>query len=160
MGLNNYRYFLAFLYLHALICTYGLWVGYEIMMSIVDKERLLEVQFQNSSGEIITATPWIVFSFLQQEHQWFIGVLILCAVIAVMLWLFVGWHFYLVSKGLTTNEWSKSSYYLSYLRSSEEVFAEWVALKEEDETAMPPDEIVEEFRLDKAMPLKQIKGML
>ena len=64
VGLYNYRFFLSFLCLHAVICTYGAYVGYEIMMSIVEKERLLEATFYTQSGESVTATPYVVFSYL------------------------------------------------------------------------------------------------
>ena len=39
----------------------------------------------------------------------FIGVIILCAVVAVMLWIFFSYHMYLVWTGYSTNESSKKS---------------------------------------------------
>lgn len=35
VGLYNYRYFLAFLFLHAIICTYGFCAGVAIFMAII-----------------------------------------------------------------------------------------------------------------------------
>ena len=45
VGLYNYRYFLGFLFTHALICTYGLIIGYQIMMAVVDREGLWDTEF-------------------------------------------------------------------------------------------------------------------
>jgi palmitoyltransferase len=35
VGLRNYKYFLAFLFLHAWLCTYGLFVGIAILCGII-----------------------------------------------------------------------------------------------------------------------------
>ena len=77
-------------------------------MGIVDKERLMEATFYTGSGEAVQATSFIVFSYLQQSHHWFIAVIILCGVVAIMLWLFFGYHCYLIRSGYSTNESSKA----------------------------------------------------
>ena len=61
VGLHNYKYFISFLYFHAVICTYGLWAGYHILMDIVERERLMEMTFKTGDGETFEATYWIVF---------------------------------------------------------------------------------------------------
>ena len=48
VGLHNYKYFIVFLFLHALVCTYGGWIGYHSLMSIVEKEKLMEVMFYSN----------------------------------------------------------------------------------------------------------------
>jgi palmitoyltransferase ZDHHC4 len=50
-GLYNYRFFLVFIFLHAVICTYGSWLGYQILMSIVEKEKLVGATFSTNTGE-------------------------------------------------------------------------------------------------------------
>ena len=65
MGLFNYRYFLGFLYLHALLCTYGTVVGYFIMDDFVDENKLWEQTFVNTiTGEHFHADFWIVLNYL------------------------------------------------------------------------------------------------
>mmetsp|Transcript_4958 Transcript_4958/g.6590 ORF Transcript_4958/g.6590 Transcript_4958/m.6590 type:complete len:100 (-) Transcript_4958:242-541(-) len=98
-------------------------------MSIVDKERLLEATFYTTTGEQIKATPYIVFSFLQQENYLFMAVLFLCVVVAAMLWLFLSYHLYLIKQGWTTNESSKQGYLDYYLGCCEQVFVDWQTLK-------------------------------
>lgn len=92
-----------------MICTYGVWAGYHIIMNLVEKERLMEMTFYNSAGEKFMADIWVVFSYLQQENGSFIGVVLLCIVVAFMLWLFFGYHMDLVRQGYSTNESSKKS---------------------------------------------------
>lgn len=65
MGLYNYRFFLGFIFLHAVIGTYGSILGYQILMGIVDKEKLLDATFYTKDGEAVQATSWVVFSYLQ-----------------------------------------------------------------------------------------------
>lgn len=65
MGLYNYRFFLGFISSHAVICTYGFILGYQILMGIVDKEKLSDATFYTKDGEAVQATSWVVFSYLQ-----------------------------------------------------------------------------------------------
>ena len=53
VGLYNYRFFLSFIYLHAVLCTYGVYVGYQILMGIVDRDKLMDATFYTASGEAV-----------------------------------------------------------------------------------------------------------
>lgn len=64
VGLHNYKYFLGFLFLHAFVCTYGFWAGYQILMDQVEKEKLYDMSFRTVDGEQFEATNYIVFKFL------------------------------------------------------------------------------------------------
>ena len=59
----------------------------------------------------------------------FMGVLILCLVVAIMLWVFFFYHMWLVSLGQTTNENTKYAYYNHTLKRSLNFFEEWEQLK-------------------------------
>ena len=78
-------------------------------MDIVERQKLMEMQFRTVSGEVYNADKYIVFQYLYQDYSLFMGVCMLCAVIAVMLGLFIGFHLYLIGLGYTTNEWTKRS---------------------------------------------------
>lgn len=64
VGLYNYRYFLAFLLLHAIICSYGFIIGLFIMQHHIDEQDLWNQVFVNGNGERFKATPSIVFGYL------------------------------------------------------------------------------------------------
>ena len=65
VGLNNYRYFLMFIGSHAVICTYGAFVGILVFMGITDEQKIWTSQFINyKTGEKFNATLWIVLRYL------------------------------------------------------------------------------------------------
>lgn len=64
VGLHNYKYFLSFLFLHAVVCTYGVLAGYQILMAKVEDQKLYQMTFKTADGEQFEATNYIVFKFL------------------------------------------------------------------------------------------------
>ena len=59
VGLRNYKWFLAFLYIHAWQCTYGVWLGYHIIMDYLENEN----QFWNAGviryqGQFVEIGAW------------------------------------------------------------------------------------------------------
>ena len=47
-----------------MICTYGFWAGYQIMMNICEEKRIFEAVFETSNGERHEATYGIVYQWL------------------------------------------------------------------------------------------------
>ena len=88
------------------------------------------------------------------------GVIILCIVVAFMLWIFLAYHLNLVKNGFTTNESAKHSHYKHYLKMTSEFFAEWAEMREKDPEGNPDDDDLEYFRVEKNWSMKQIQGML
>ena len=66
------------------------------------------------------------------------SVVLLCAVVTVMLWLFLGYHLNLIRIGYTTNESAKAASYRHYIESSIDVFEQWIEIKKKDPKANPP----------------------
>lgn len=48
VGLHNYKWFLAFMLLHAVITIYGFVAGMQIFRGIITERRLLGAQFRNN----------------------------------------------------------------------------------------------------------------
>ena len=61
VGLHNHKYFLAFLGLHAVLTTYGVWCGWHILMHIVERDRLMDMTFSTPDGQTFEADKYIVF---------------------------------------------------------------------------------------------------
>jgi len=156
VGLHNYRYFLSFLVLHGVICTYGTWVGWHILMAVVEKEHLMEMTFMTADGTKYPADKYIVFSFLNQERSYFIGVIVLCAVVACLLWLFVCWHFWLIRKGNTTNESSKTSDAGYFLERQVKFFSKWAKYRENSENFAPTKEVLEYYNVKENLTSEEI----
>jgi palmitoyltransferase len=105
IGEENYRWFLFFLFVHVTMCAYGSYVVGSLFYGVILEQRLMElVFFDRFTGEEIPATPWIVFQYLFHKHMMEAAVLTIMVVMAVVLGLFLAYHAWLISRGLTTNE--------------------------------------------------------
>ena len=78
---------------------------------------------------MFTADKWVVFQYLNQEYSMFIGVCILCAVVAFMLVCFILYHVYLIRRGTTTNEGSKQGQIGYVLNRQAEFYTKWEHVK-------------------------------
>lgn len=108
IGEENYRYFLLFLVVHIAMCVYGTVVCYYLFWGEVLDKKLLEVTFFNpSTGKEFTADWFVVAQYLFQRNFYLAGVFLLMAVMTVVLSVFLGYHIWLTSRGMTTNESAK-----------------------------------------------------
>ena len=161
VGLYNYRFFLAFLYLHAILCTYGLVAGYYILADIVDRNKLYEQTFVNTiTGEHFKADFWIVQNYLMQEESLFCGVVLLCLVISIMLYLFFAYHMHLVYIGCTTNEKAKRSQLTYYLEKTAKFMTKWEKIKKTDDKFEPAESSVNYYGVEKDWSLEKIRERL
>lgn len=110
VGYYNYRWFLAFLLSHSVICTYGAIAGLAIFQGVIEQQQLWEARFRNlKTGDLITPSWSLIFRYLFGQETAFVFVTILCIVMAVMLWLFFFYHCYIAGENLTTNERAKKA---------------------------------------------------
>lgn len=108
MGERNYRWFLLFVTVHVFMCWYGTWVMASLMYGeILDKDLLNATFFNASSGVEVKADYVIVFHYLFMRHFHIAGVLLLMFVMGVTLGMFLGFHIYITSLNMTTNEYFK-----------------------------------------------------
>jgi palmitoyltransferase len=109
VGALNYRYFLVFLLVHALMLTYGAVAAGLILYGRVVKEDLFSIRFYNmQSREYVPASYYVVGSYLTRDDGiYIVGLLLLSGVMGLVMWAFLGFHVYLVSVGKTTNEFFK-----------------------------------------------------
>ena len=87
------------------MCSYGSYVLVNLFRGEIQDKKLFEVTFfDRSSGEEYSANSWIVFQYLFHRHMYEAGVLAIMAVMAIALFFFLAYHFYITSVGMTTNE--------------------------------------------------------
>ena len=90
------------------MCVYGSWAMALVMYGeIIDKNLLNATFFNAVTGAEVQADYIIVFHYLFMRHFQICGVLILMSVMSVMLGIFLGFHLYITSFNMTTNEFFK-----------------------------------------------------
>lgn len=113
VGERNYKYFLAFLLSHSLMCLYGFCVALQVALTIMDKERLWNMRFRSSStGQEYAAGYRVLGLYFLTNYNWLTFLIIICFVMFSALLLFFMYHLYQINRGMTTSENSKVSYAL------------------------------------------------
>jgi len=108
IGIGNHYYFMMFLLSNAIICAYGCYLGGTILYEYTVVNQLFNAVFiEPHTQERLPATSLIVAQYLLHVHRQLAFVVILCAVMAVVLIAFFGWHLYLILRGTTSNEMMK-----------------------------------------------------
>jgi len=109
IGDQNYRWFLLFLVIHVVMCMYGTYVvGWLLFVYEIDAHDLWNhMFFHRKTGAAYPATTTIVLQYLFQRLPLQSGVFVLLSVMSVVLLLFLGWHCWIASRGMTTNEYVK-----------------------------------------------------
>ncbi|KAL3768972.1 hypothetical protein ACHAW5_005540 [Stephanodiscus triporus] len=108
VGERNYRWFLLFLAVHVFMCWYGTWVMASVMYGEMLEKDLLNATFFNvATGVEVKADFVIVFHYLFRRHFQLCGVLLLMSVMGATLGIFLGFHLYITSLNMTTNEYFK-----------------------------------------------------
>jgi hypothetical protein len=104
VGMHNYKYFLQFLILHALLCTYAVVIGCAILLSEADRLNLHNATFKNETNTAIKSSWWIICMFFLKTQQAFTCVLMLTLVAGTVIYIFIYYHLMLIRAGTTTNE--------------------------------------------------------
>lgn len=105
IGEENYRFFLLFLAVHVGMCAYGAYILANLFYGeILDKKLLQVTFFDRYSGEEIQNSKYIVFQYLFNKYLLEAAVLAMTTILGAALILFLGYHVWLTSRGLTTNE--------------------------------------------------------
>eukprot|EP01027_Heterolobosea_sp_BB2_P024142 GEZU01036337.1.p1 GENE.GEZU01036337.1~~GEZU01036337.1.p1 ORF type:complete len:478 (+),score=123.00 GEZU01036337.1:25-1434(+) len=104
VGLNNYRYFLAFLLANSLMCFYGTYICAMVLLNIITKNRLMESIFVTASGQRVQANLAIVLQYLLHYHVVIIALGFFMLAVGITLFGFWGYHAVLTMLNITTNE--------------------------------------------------------
>ncbi|CAG9316038.1 unnamed protein product [Blepharisma stoltei] len=104
VGYGNYKFFLAFLLSHSVICLYASMIGFMIFAYITLSERLFTTVFTDREGNRVSGSWIVVFQYLIQEHQKLFFAESLCLVVGILLGGFFLYHLLLVKNNTTSNE--------------------------------------------------------
>ena len=102
VGLHNYKYFLTFLALHAVLTSYGAIAG--VLLLLADAEPLLKEKRYYTGQKMVTGHWPSVCIDVMQKHTALLAVILLCLFVSFLVWNFLLYHLYLIKTGLTTYE--------------------------------------------------------
>jgi hypothetical protein len=119
IGEENYRWFLLFLSIHVLMCVYGSTVSIQLFRGEIADKRLFELTFfDRNTGEEFKATWFVVTQFLMVRRMPEVAVLAVMFVMGIALGGFLGYHCWLTSVNMTTNEAQKWSEIKSWYKKA------------------------------------------
>lgn len=105
VGEENYRMFLLFVAAQLAMCVYGTALLWRFFWGEISDKKLFEVSFfDRVSGAEYQADKWIVCQYLFHKHLYEAGMFVLVVVMSIALLFFLGYHCYITSIGMTTNE--------------------------------------------------------
>eukprot|EP00535_Pseudo-nitzschia_heimii_P011181 CAMPEP_0197197444 /NCGR_PEP_ID=MMETSP1423-20130617/32870_1 /TAXON_ID=476441 /ORGANISM="Pseudo-nitzschia heimii, Strain UNC1101" /LENGTH=376 /DNA_ID=CAMNT_0042651265 /DNA_START=299 /DNA_END=1429 /DNA_ORIENTATION=- len=109
-GEENYRWFLAFLMNHVIMCFYGTYVCYLLFSEEIRTKRLLELTFfDRTTGDTVQASYYVIFQYMFARRTHEVGLAIVMLLMGIALACFLGYHIRITSIGQTTNEDGKWS---------------------------------------------------
>ncbi|KAL7575842.1 hypothetical protein ACA910_003162 [Epithemia clementina (nom. ined.)] len=144
IGEENYRWFLLFLAVHVGMCLYGTVVLTSLFYGhILEKNLHKAVLFNRATGEELPPGNFLILSqYLFSKFFLEAGVLMLMAVMAVCLGLFLCYHAWITSRGLTTNEcfkWDEiKKWYQTEKKRYQDALKQGKATTETKKKAEPP----------------------
>jgi len=104
VGLNNHRYFMLFLVAHVALCAYGSALCLWVLGQVIVRQRLFHTRYMLADGTAVAASPYVVCMYLVQKYILIVGVLLFMATLGLMMFVFFGYHAYLISMNITSNE--------------------------------------------------------
>jgi palmitoyltransferase len=126
VGRNNYRWFITFVLMHAVISLYGAVCGVLIFSGIIKQQRLWEQKFHMvSTGEQIETNLYVILRYLFYSETAFAFVTILCICMGIMLLCFGLHHLRLAMNNVTTNESYKRSAFMSWFEEKLDFIEQW-----------------------------------
>ena len=136
IGENNLRYFITFLAVHVVLTSYGSWLCASAISGEIRRRGLWSAEFEptrrqrrgggaNDSGVSRLASDWTLLTkFVVYHFSPAVTLSLFLAILVVMLGAFLGYHLWLIHKGMTTNESFKWSDYERFLRRTAETEAQ------------------------------------
>lgn len=115
VGEKNYRWFLFYLFSHAVLLAYCAICLLLIICSMIKQKHLFNQVFVNkATGRRVKATYYYVFQYILSQYPSLSGLLFLTAIMAVAVILFLCMHIYQMRRNITSNEMAKWGYIKQY----------------------------------------------
>jgi len=151
IGERNYKWFLAFILSHCLLCFYATYIGFWVFYGRMVDDKLLEVNYYIAGKQQpVKGSIFIALQYLFHKYTAFFFVVIICAVMGVTLSIFFVYHCSMIAEGVTTNERIKKSEIRHALESEvkdidHKIQRKGVTVEEKDSLIEQRKELYKEF---------------
>lgn len=102
VGQKNYKYFVSFLFLHSVWCSYLSVIGAISLYQTLVKMKFWDMQFR-MGNQVVRGDNLLAIQYLFVMDTLFFFLIVMCAIMGITLGIFVFYHFYLIGVGQTTN---------------------------------------------------------
>lgn len=140
VGENNHRYFLLFLYVHAILCFVAACDSLVVLNDFIDEHRLWEASFYDrATGNRSPATMRVVVLYCLFHRPWVSAIFLFGLVVGFVLVGFLVYQLRMVFRGVTANELNKiedAQDFIENVCSFDQHVAEWVPSRP---TEHPPE---------------------
>lgn len=93
IGEENYRWFLLFLLVHIVMCSYGSTVCFLLFQGQIREMKLMELTFfDRQTGKTLESSWFVVLQFLFAQKTAVCSVMVIMIVMAIALTCFLGYH--------------------------------------------------------------------
>lgn len=103
VGYSNYKYFLAFIMSHSVVCLYAGELGLLSFYYLFQRDKGIHRKFYDSQGNL-TASYYSIFTYMSRRYPSFGFCIVLCLTVGLALSGFFLYHVYLIKKNYTSNE--------------------------------------------------------
>eukprot|EP00698_Gefionella_okellyi_P010774 TRINITY_DN281_c0_g1_i1.p1 TRINITY_DN281_c0_g1~~TRINITY_DN281_c0_g1_i1.p1 ORF type:complete len:357 (-),score=50.60 TRINITY_DN281_c0_g1_i1:39-1079(-) len=105
VGINNTRWFVLFLFHHALLCLYGGYLAFFAIAGVCVRQSLFTATYTDpATGQRIGASFHVILQYLMMQYPGLISTTLYCTLLGLVLFLFTMFHVYLILRNTTTNE--------------------------------------------------------
>jgi len=116
VGEYNLRYFLSFLLATGILCTYCAYLCGYVLYGMLTQRGIMNINVKDAEGNIFPIPYSYILQYVIINGGTVFPLGLFCGIIAVVLYLFWGYHMYLIWQNTTTNESYKWGDYLRYTR--------------------------------------------
>jgi hypothetical protein len=102
VGQRNYKYFVSFLFLHSMWCSYLAIIGGLSIYSSLNRMKFWDSTFR-MGNQIVKGDNLLALQYVFVMETFFFFINVMCAIMGITLFIFVSYHFYLIGIGQTTN---------------------------------------------------------
>jgi len=147
VGENNYKYFVLFLFSTMFMLLYASYVLAFLIYSEMVRINIWKASYYDPEvGRRVPATLVMMLQYMFFKYYDLCGLFLLCFVMGIVMFFFLGYHIYLIIVGTTTNEsakWSEASYIYKNMQKCVDSCNKYLEQKKLDRDICPQKDLLD-----------------